>query len=127
MPNMKVYDKVTAITGIARMRVDQKPFDDKRVRQAIQACIDHQRVLDLAYQGLGVKGEDHPVSPIHPEYTEMPPLVQDYDKAKTASRCIPDGRSEEHTSELQSLMRISYAGFCLKKKTTSNERTKYTM
>src|SRR3546814_6151024 len=27
-------------------------------------------------------------------------------------------RSEEHTSELQSLMRISYAGFCLKKKTT---------
>src|SRR3546814_4374222 len=28
-----------------------------------------------------------------------------------------DGRSEEHTSELQSLMRISYAVFCLKKKT----------
>src|SRR3546814_3060632 len=29
-----------------------------------------------------------------------------------------DLRSEEHTSELQSLMRISYAVFCLKKKTT---------
>src|SRR3546814_1480435 len=29
-------------------------------------------------------------------------------------------RSEEHTSELQSLMRISYAVFCLKKKTTEN-------
>src|SRR3546814_2401345 len=29
-----------------------------------------------------------------------------------------DIRSEEHTSELQSLMRISYAVFCLKKKTT---------
>src|SRR3546814_8001291 len=28
---------------------------------------------------------------------------------------IPPGRSEEHTSELQSLMRISYAVFCLKK------------
>src|SRR3546814_2139652 len=28
------------------------------------------------------------------------------------------GRSEEHTSELQSLMRISYAVFCLKKKTS---------
>src|SRR3546814_3174298 len=34
-------------------------------------------------------------------------------------------RSEEHTSELQSLMRISYAVFCLKKKTT-NERNKNT-
>src|SRR3546814_4745240 len=32
------------------------------------------------------------------------------------------GRSEEHTSELQSLMRISYAVFCLKKK--NNHRTK---
>src|SRR3546814_6558224 len=30
-------------------------------------------------------------------------------------------RSEEHTSELQSLMRISYAVFCLKKKKTSTE------
>src|SRR3546814_5608156 len=38
-------------------------------------------------------------------------------------RAIADGdepcRSEEHTSELQSLMRISYAVFCLKKKTTT--------
>src|SRR3546814_1421224 len=34
------------------------------------------------------------------------------------------GRSEEHTSELQSLMRISYAAFCLKKKThTISSRT----
>src|SRR3546814_10580785 len=32
-------------------------------------------------------------------------------------------RSEEHTSELQSQMRISYAGFCLKKKTTINMHT----
>src|SRR3546814_4504898 len=30
----------------------------------------------------------------------------------------PDFRSEEHTSELQSLMRLSYAVFCLKKKNT---------
>src|SRR3546814_6254576 len=32
-------------------------------------------------------------------------------------------RSEEHTSELQSLMRISYAGFCLKKKNTTATHT----
>src|SRR3546814_3900426 len=34
-------------------------------------------------------------------------------------------RSEEHTSELQSLMRISYAVFCLKKKTTTITKTHY--
>src|SRR3546814_7090218 len=39
---------------------------------------------------------------------------------KVVSRCCSGiGRSEEHTSELQSLMRISYAVFCLKKKNTN--------
>src|SRR3546814_6110772 len=37
-----------------------------------------------------------------------------------ASAIRPPTRSEEHTSELQSLMRISYAVFCLKKTTTTN-------
>src|SRR3546814_8059469 len=41
-----------------------------------------------------------------------------------AARCslwqAPWARSEEHTSELQSLMRISYAVFCLKKKTNKS-------
>src|SRR3546814_3989188 len=35
-------------------------------------------------------------------------------------------RSEEHTSELQSLMRISYAVFCLKKKNMHLKQTKHT-
>src|SRR3546814_9428729 len=40
-----------------------------------------------------------------------------------ASARIPTTtRSEEHTSELQSLMRISYAVFCLKKKNTQNNK-----
>src|SRR3546814_7595260 len=38
-------------------------------------------------------------------------------RAKHAARAAGRGRSEEHTSELQSLMRISYAVFCLNKKT----------
>src|SRR3546814_8446862 len=37
-----------------------------------------------------------------------------------------DARSEEHTSELQSLMRISYAVFCLKKKTTKSAQKNHT-
>src|SRR3546814_6019958 len=42
-----------------------------------------------------------------------------------ARRPAHSGRSEEHTSELQSLMRISYAVFCLKKNktTTHNDRS----
>src|SRR3546814_9597799 len=39
-------------------------------------------------------------------------------KAVSGQAQFYSGRSEEHTSELQSLMRISHAVFCLKKKTT---------
>src|SRR3546814_1397882 len=41
----------------------------------------------------------------------------------TAGGTIVNIRSEEHTSELQSLMRISYAVFCLKKHNKSNQPT----
>src|SRR3546814_3002671 len=46
------------------------------------------------------------------------------DAAACAGRGRPrGGRSEEHTSELQSLMRISYAVFCLKKKKTKQNKS----
>src|SRR3546814_3553292 len=45
---------------------------------------------------------------------------------RSCGSCAPSrrrsGRSEEHTSELQSLMRISYAVFCLKKKKHRNKQ-----
>src|SRR3546814_1065868 len=40
---------------------------------------------------------------------------------------VGDARSEEHTSELQSLMRISYAVFCLKKKHTTTKTARQTI
>src|SRR3546814_8950320 len=50
-------------------------------------------------------------------------------EGRRLARFVPHGRavanrSEEHTSELQSLMRISYAVFCLKKKTTQLTKIK---
>src|SRR3546814_6559930 len=48
------------------------------------------------------------------------PLVRHPGVAKIAFTGSETGRSEEHTSELQSLMRISYAVFCLKKKIHTN-------
>src|SRR3546814_7707480 len=52
--------------------------------------------------------------------------VLDRAAGAVAGRVSEHDRSEEHTSELQSLMRISYAVFCLKKKKTNNQ-TKYKM
>src|SRR3546814_4714915 len=45
--------------------------------------------------------------------------------SRRASDGSPAGRSEEHTSELQSLMRISYAVFCLKKKKNTKQPRHY--
>src|SRR3546814_4936018 len=53
-------------------------------------------------------------------WERRPFIVSADDRATGAS----DRRSEEHTSELQSLMRISYAVFCLKKKTTKKNAKK---
>src|SRR3546814_3163935 len=50
-----------------------------------------------------------------------PDTVHAPSPSRSASRNAASSRSEEHTSELQSLMRISYAVFCLKKKTTKNQ------
>src|SRR3546814_4757347 len=48
------------------------------------------------------------------------------DLPTVAESGFPDFRSEEHTSELQSLMRISYAVFCLKKKNATKSTEKLT-
>src|SRR3546814_8722721 len=59
-------------------------------------------------------------------------LVERIDKGHVTANGLVSGalaglvaiRSEEHTSELQSLMRISYAVFCLKKKQTQKTKRK---
>ena len=82
LPGVQLFEAVTAQTAVARMQVTQKPFDNKKLRQALQACINHDQVLQLAYRGKGVPGEDHHVSPIHPEYFKLPAVKPDIEKAK---------------------------------------------
>src|SRR3546814_4199389 len=48
---------------------------------------------------------------------QLAPLINQHLAAFHSGKCtLQETRSEEHTSELQSLMRITYAVFCLKKK-----------
>src|SRR3546814_6996302 len=50
-------------------------------------------------------------------------VPQDAAARRLVADPVPQRRSEEHTSELQSLMRISYAVFCLKKKKNKKNQT----
>src|SRR3546814_3319963 len=62
----------------------------------------------------------HPVDILFPDCACEDAVTGHHGDAGMVDRCDDrlESRSEEHTSELQSLMRISYAVFCLKKKTT---------
>ena len=82
IPDTVIYETATAQTGVARMQVDEKPFNDVRVREAVRLCQDHERLLELAYRGRGAVAQDHHVAPIHPEYAPMDTPKQDYAKSK---------------------------------------------
>jgi ABC-type transport system substrate-binding protein len=82
IPDTQLFEAITAQTGVARMQMDAKPFDDPRVRLAVRLCQDHERLLALAYRGRGAPAEDHHVAPIHPEYAPMAVPRQDYPRAR---------------------------------------------
>jgi peptide/nickel transport system substrate-binding protein len=81
IPHVQMYQVTTAYTATARMQ-PVKPFDDKRVRQAMRYAIDSNAVLQIAHRGLGQPGEHHHVSPVHPEYAKLAPPRRDVARAK---------------------------------------------
>src|SRR3546814_1591801 len=86
------------------------------------------------YEKAAVEMHVNDGAPFFFRHVEDKPIPQDsgvvhddVDTAETFDGCLHNAvcaiRSEEHTSELQSLMRISYAVFCLKKKNTLTRQT----
>ncbi|MGA9253797.1 MAG: ABC transporter substrate-binding protein [Roseobacter sp.] len=80
-------EAVTANTVVIRpnqaAEVDGiKPYEDARVRRALAMAIDNSVLLELGFSGNGRVAENHHVSPIHPEYAELPPPVFDPAGAK---------------------------------------------
>ena len=71
----------TANTIVARMRVDEPPFDNKQFRNAIQMAVNNEITLLLGINGDGTVGENHHVAPSQPEYAQLPPPVFDPERA----------------------------------------------
>ncbi len=65
-----------------RMQSDQKPFDDVRVRKAVQLAADNKQMLDVAYRGEGEVALNFHVSPVQPDYFALPAVTRDVEKAK---------------------------------------------
>lgn len=85
---LKDNDKVvvepvtTAQVRVLRMRVDQDPWKDPKVRLALKMSQDRQAILDTAYFGQGDLGGDFHVAPVQPEYAPMDPPKYDPEGAK---------------------------------------------
>lgn len=75
------HEAVTAATIVARMNVDNKPYDNQTVRQAMLLAVDNAKVLEIGYGGLGEPAENHHVGPVHPEYFKLPAVKRDPAKA----------------------------------------------
>ncbi|MEP3686027.1 MAG: ABC transporter substrate-binding protein [Sulfitobacter dubius] len=59
-----------------------KPYEDKRVRNALQLAVDNAVLLELGYAGRGIVAENHHVGPMHPEYAEIEPPKTDPEAAR---------------------------------------------
>ncbi|MBW1720997.1 MAG: hypothetical protein JRH13_04350 [Deltaproteobacteria bacterium] len=81
-PHIRVLPVATATVRVLRMRVDQKPWDDNRIRMALKLCQNREKILALAYQGEGLPGQDFHVYPKHPEYCPKPVPAYQPEKAR---------------------------------------------
>src|SRR3546814_3576165 len=87
---------------------------------ARQARLLPGRASDAYLRGLDVLKLSKPGIPDFEELSERLMKLTGWQVVAVPGLVPDDVRSEEHTSELQSLMRISYAVFCLKKKNNAN-------
>ncbi|WP_137700591.1 ABC transporter substrate-binding protein [Marimonas lutisalis] len=60
----------------------KKPYADARVRRALAMAVDNAVCLELGFAGNGTVAENHHVSPLHPEYAELPKQAHDPAGAK---------------------------------------------
>lgn len=91
--HLRLHEVTTADTAITRMNLNHEPFDDPRVRKAFRLALDAEQAVAVAFGPYATPAEHHHVSPIHPEYAELPPFTRDVEAAREllAEAGYPDG------------------------------------
>ncbi|RED13050.1 ABC transporter substrate-binding protein [Pontivivens insulae] len=84
----------TANTIVARMNIENAPYDKQEVRNAIQLAVDNSVVLELGQSGRGLPAENHHVGPMHPEYAELPAITRDPEAAMALLESVGEAETE---------------------------------
>ncbi|WP_350269469.1 ABC transporter substrate-binding protein [Brevibacterium sp. CBA3109] len=89
---MAILNSETGMWLPFTMRVDKKPFDDVKVRQAFRLVVDREQMIEQVLSGFGTVGNDM-FGPLSENYPDFPQRKQDIDKAKKllAEAGYPDG------------------------------------
>ena len=85
-PETAIISTPTAATRVLRLRVDQEPWNNNLVRQALKHCHDRQKIMSLALLNQGTIGNDSHVAPIQPEYMPVEPYPFDPEKSRSLLR-----------------------------------------
>lgn len=90
----------TGQTIVCRTNLDNPPYDDVRVRRALQLAVDNSVILSLGVDGLGGVAENHHVGPMHVEYAELAPFKRDVAESQ---RLLAEAGMTDHEFELISI------------------------
>src|SRR3546814_2060094 len=116
------------IVGGVGVRVGEEIAVDREVEPLLR--LPATLWLGARHQGVGAEGDER-ANAVRLAFENGAIEIAGRDPAPCRraewTLCETQGRSEEHTSELQSLMRISYAVFCLKKKKKQTDKKNFKM
>jgi len=101
-PNLQVITARSCACEQVHMRVDQGPFKDKRIRQAVALTLDREGIAKGLFQGRAEVGNDSPFAPVFPSTdTSVEQRKMDLAKAKEllAAAGVPNGFKAKLTTE----------------------------
>ena len=97
---LEKLEVTTGSTIVARTNVNNPPYDDVRVRRALQLAVDNNVILQLGYNGLGEVAHNYHVGPMHVEHFPLPPHERNVEESQ---RLLEEAGQSDYEHELISV------------------------
>ena len=91
--DIKIYRATTAATAVVRGKMNQPPFDNPKVMEALRYASNAENIISRGMRGNAAQGDHTHVSPIHPEWADLGAFPFNPERARSilAEAGYPDG------------------------------------